>query len=223
MGNYHRKIRKARPLTPERSDGGRVVIFGNGKLSKKFLQEIHKGDYVIGVDRAAYWLLMHDIRPNIAIGDFDSATRREFDLIKKSIKTVKIYPKMKDKTDMELTIEHANNLHPEETIIFGATGTRLDHMLATLHLLDKHILIDNKNRIRLIGRGKTIIEKASYRYISILPYTKSIMLSLTGFRYDLVRKTLKQGTTLGVSNEIYRAQGTIRIFSGKAWVIESND
>ena len=110
-----------------------------------------------------------------------------------------------------------------DVFIFGATGTRLDHMLATFHLLDTHILIDRNNRIRLIGRGKTIIERSSYRYISLLPYTKSTTLSLTGFRYALVRKTLQQGTMLGVSNEIIEKKATIQIFSGKAWVIESND
>lgn len=201
----------------------RILIFGNGKLHNKFLQEIHGGDYVIGVDRAAYWLLMHDIRPNTAIGDFDSITKEELNFIKKHIAIIKQYHPEKNRTDMELAIEYASGLAPAEVFIFGATGTRLDHMLATLHLLDKHILIDNKNRVRLIGRGKTIIERSSYRYISILPYTKSIMLSLTGFRYNLVCKTLKQGTTLGVSNEIIGKKASIEIFSGKALVIESND
>jgi thiamine pyrophosphokinase len=201
----------------------RIVIVGNGTLSKKYLTLIQPQDYVIGVDRAAYWLIRQGRIPDIAIGDFDSVTKKELKLIKKFTRFVKQYPGEKNRTDMELAIRYAASLAPAEVFIFGATGTRLDHMLATLHLLDKHILIDKNNRVRLVGRGKTTIEKASYRYISILPYTKSITLSLTGFRYDLVRKTLKQGTTLGVSNEIQKAEGTIRMFSGKAWVIENND
>lgn len=184
---------------------------------------VQPGDHIIGVDRAAYWLLTNGVVPHVAIGDFDSTTKKELRLIKKSIRTVKQYPPDKNWTDMELAMKYANNLHPKETFIFGATGTRLDHMLATLHLLDTHILIDKNNRVRLIGHGKTVIEKASYRYISILPYTKIISLSLTGFRYNLVRKNLKQGTTLGVSNEIQEKLGVIHIFSGKAWVVESND
>jgi thiamine pyrophosphokinase len=210
MGNDHRKIRK-------------ILIFGNGKLSKKFLREIHEGDYIIGVDRAAYWLLAHKIIPTAAIGDFDSTTKQELDLIKKSIKLIKHYPPEKDKTDMELAITYADGLAPKEVLIFGATGTRLDHTLATLHMIRNHVLTDEYNRVRFIGRGKTIIERSSYRYISVLPYTKSITLSLNGFKYNVNHKTLHQGTTLGVSNEIQKAQGIIHIFSGKAWVIESND
>jgi thiamine pyrophosphokinase len=201
----------------------RILIFGSGKLHKKFLREIQKDDYVIGVDRAAYWLIRQGRIPDIAIGDFDSVTKKELKLIKKSVRSVKQYPREKDRTDMELAIEYASGLAPAEVFIFGATGTRLDHMLATLHLLDKHILIDDKNKIRLIGRGKTVIEKASYRYISILPYTKSIMLSLNGFRYDVSKTKLIRGTTRGVSNEIPGRQAHITIFSGKAWIIESND
>jgi thiamine pyrophosphokinase len=124
---------------------------------------------------------------------------------------------------MELAMKYAEAKKPREIIIFGATGTRLDHSIATLLMLDKHVLVDLNNRIRLVSPGKTIFEKASYRYISILPFTKSITATLTGFKYDVVRKIIKQGTTLGVSNEITGKKATIEIFSGKAWVIESND
>jgi thiamine pyrophosphokinase len=201
----------------------RILIFGNGRLDKKFLREVRAGDYVIGVDRAAFWLLIHGVTPDAAIGDFDSTSKKELKSIKKSIKIIKYFPRKKNQTDMELAMKYADSLTHSEIIVFGATGTRLDHMLATLHMIRKHVLIDENNRMRLIGRGKTIIERTSYRYISILPYTNSISLSLTGFRYNLDRKNLKKESSLGVSNEIIGKKATIEIFSGKAWVIESND
>jgi thiamine pyrophosphokinase len=208
----------------------RIVIVGNGTLSKQYMTLIKPEDYVIGVDRAAYWLIREGRIPDIAIGDFDSVTKEEFKHIKESVTSVQQFSKDKDWTDMELAFAHAIKKKPTEVLIFGGSGSRMDHTMATWHLLYAllaakipHALLDETNRIRLIGRGKTVIERASYRYISILPYTKSIMLSLSGFRYNLVCKTLKQGTTLGVSNEMQKAQGTIHIFSGKAWVIESND
>lgn len=201
----------------------RIVIFGNGKLHKKFLREIRVGDYVIGVDRAAYWLIKHHIMPQVAIGDFDSTTKQEWEHIQKSVNVVKRYPKEKNWTDMELALMFAQDLGIKDVYIFGGTGTRLDHTLATLHLLDNQILVDECNKMRLVGRGKTDIERTSYRYISILPYTKSIMLTLTGFKYNLTRKRLQKGETLGISNELAAPRGTIHIFSGRAWVIESND
>jgi len=208
----------------------RVVIFGNGKLLPNFLEQIKPDDYIIGVDRAAYWLLTHGIIPNVAIGDFDSVTKEEMRLITNSIRIVKKFSSDKNWTDMELAVKFAIKQNPSEVVIVGGTGTRHDHTLATLHILDQllkagisHTFLDATNRIRLIGRGKTIIKKASYRYISILPYTKNILVSLHGFRYNLIRKILKQGTTIGISNELLTSQGVIRLFSGKAWVMESND
>jgi thiamine pyrophosphokinase len=219
MGNDTSKINRTRPPSLRSGVSGRALIFGNGKLHKKFLREIRAGDYIIGVDRAAYWLIRRGRVPDVAIGDFDSVSPQEFRLIKKLIKIIRHYPSKKDKTDMELALSYARG----ETFIFGWSGTRLDHTFATLHMMKHHVLIDENNRIRRIGRGKTMIEKASYRYISILPYTKSITLSLTGFRYNLNRKILTKGSSLGVSNEIVGTQGVIHMFFGKAWVIESND
>lgn len=208
----------------------RIVIFGNGTLKASFLKELKPDDYIIGVDRAAYWLLTHGITSTVAIGDFDSTSKKEMASITKSIRTIKRYQPEKNWTDMELAVKYAVSLHPKEVIIFGGTGTRHDHTLSTLYLLDQllvarvpHEFVDATNRIRLIGRGKTIIEKASYKYISILPYTKCITVDLTGFRYDISKKKVAQGTSLGVSNELRATTGVIRLFSGRAWVIESND
>lgn len=208
----------------------RIIIFGNGHLRTAFFRRIHTGDYIIGVDRAAYWLITHKVVPNLAIGDFDSVTEKEHLIIKKMVKHILQFSKDKDSTDMELAVKQAIRLKPTEVIIFGGTGTRLDHTMATWHLLDRlrsahipHVLVDPHNRIRIIGSGKTSIDKASYRYISILPYTKSTTLSLMGFRYNLHRTRVLQGTTLGVSNEVKGKTGTIIVHKGKVWIVESRD
>ena len=201
----------------------RTVIVGNGILKEDFLKILRESDFVIGVDRAAYWLIQQGRTPDVAIGDFDSVTPDELSIIEQSVKTILRFPPEKNETDMELALKYADGLHPKEVLIFGATGNRLDHTLTNLFLIQNHVLIDEYNRIRFVGRGKTVIERSSYRYISILPYTKSITLSLSGFRYDLEKITLVRGTSRGVSNEIVGKQGEITLFSGKAWIIESND
>jgi thiamine pyrophosphokinase len=209
----------------------RIVIVGNGTLSKKYLGMIKPQDYVIGVDRAAYWLIREGRCPDVAIGDFDSVTKEEFGEIKKSVPTTKQFPKDKDQTDMELAFAHAIKKRPTEVLILGGTGSRLDHTLATWYLLDllweahiPHMLVDEKNRVRLVGRGRTILAPGGeYKYMSILPYTKTVTLALSGFRYNASKTTIMRGTTRGISNEIVERQAEIIIYSGKAWVIESND
>jgi thiamine pyrophosphokinase len=209
----------------------RIVIVGNGTLSKKCLTVIQQQDYVIGVDKAAYWLIREGRRPDIAIGDFDSVTRQELVQIKKYFPFVRRFPKHKDQTDMELAIRYAIGKRPTEVLVFGGAGSRLDHTMATWYLLDllweahiPHILVDEKNRVRLVGRGRTILDSGGeYKYISILPYTKTVTLALSGFRYNAPKTTVMRGTTRGISNEIAGRQAEITIFSGKAWIVESND
>lgn len=209
----------------------RIVIAGGGTLSKKYLGLMKPQDYVIGVDRAAYWLIRQGRIPDVAIGDFDSVTKEEFSQIKKSVPSLLQFPKDKDQTDMELAVFHAMEKRPTDVLIFGGTGSRLDHSMATWQLLDvlraahiPHVLVNRENRIRLLGISRTIlVAGGEYRYVSILPYTKTITLTLAGFRYNISKTTLVRGTTRGVSNEIAGRQAEVIIYSGVAWVVESND
>lgn len=209
----------------------RVIIVGNGKVTKAELPRINANDYVIGVDRAAYWLIQAGRTPNAAIGDFDSVTRAELATIRQAVKTIRTYNTRKDWTDMELAVRYAVSLKPSEVIIVGGMGSRMDHTIATWHLLDllliakiPHILLNETNSVRLIGIGRTIlVSGGGYKYVSVLPYSDSISLSLSGFRYELPKTKLIRGTTRGISNELSGRKAIIRIFEGKAWVIESND
>ena len=72
-----------------------ISIVGGGNLSKKLLPDIATNDYIIGVDRGACWLILNGVIPDIAIGDFDSVTVRQMQIIKKQSKRLDIYPKRK--------------------------------------------------------------------------------------------------------------------------------
>ena len=61
--------------------------------------------YVIGVDKGALYCLKNHIRMDLAVGDFDSVNNRDFDLINKETKIIKLNS-IKDDTDTE----HALNL-----------------------------------------------------------------------------------------------------------------
>ena len=209
----------------------RIVIIGNGSLYKKILQEILEDDYVIGVDRAAYWLIQQGRIPDVAIGDFDSCKKEEFNTIQQSVKNIQYFPPEKDQTDMELAVHDAIKLKPSEVLIFGGIGSRMDHTIATMQILDQlmtakipHSLVNETNHVQVVGRGRTILStRGEYKYISIIPFTKKISLKLSGFRYDLPKTTITEGSSYGVSNEICSKEAEITLFSGKAWIVESKD
>ncbi len=208
----------------------RLVIVANGNLDKTFLSEIRKVDYIIGVDRGAYWLIVNGIIPDIAIGDFDSVSANEFQIIKQKIKQVEKYPKEKDFSDTELAVKHAISLHPKEVVIYGAIGSRFDHTMANVYLLEKFfnagikgIIRDKYNEIMLIS-SRTILNRGEgHMYISILPLTDNVEITLTGFAYDVSRVRIHRGQTRGVSNEIQTKQAIIELYHGTALLIKSRD
>jgi len=209
----------------------RIVIVANGNLYNALLKEITPSNFVIGVDRAAYWLIAHKVIPQVAIGDFDSTNRGELEKIQKIIPTIKQYSPEKDFTDTELAMDYALKQKPKSIIIYGGMGTRLDHTLGTLHLLERcqkfdipAVFRDETNEAMVMGRGRTILkQREGSKYVSMLPITNSIQLSLSGFKYEIVKKTIMRGQTIGISNEILSKQATITIYRGLAFIIQSRD
>lgn len=207
-----------------------IVIVGGGKVSTSVLSDVRESDYVIGVDHGAAWLLGHRVIPDIAIGDFDSVSDWQMQIIKRQSKRMDIYPKKKNKTDMELAIEYAIGLHPKEVTIYGAIGDRLDHTMANIHLLEKllengiaGVIRDESNEVRIVTSQLKVKKEARFPYVSILPVTEAVEVTLDGFAYDLSHTIIHRGQTIGISNEIREDEATIEVHSGKALMIRSRD
>ncbi|MBB3110339.1 thiamine pyrophosphokinase [Paenibacillus phyllosphaerae] len=210
----------------------RILIFTGGRLGEWALPLIQEDDYVIGADRGAYYLVSHQIRPNLAIGDFDSVTQAEMEFLRQECEHVEACdPIDKDFTDTELAFRYAMAQHPREIILIGALGTRFDHSLANIHLLKTAVdhnvpvsIVDEHNRVRVIT-DRLLLQKADeYAHVSLLPLTTEVTgIDLEGFRYPLQDATLKIGQSLGISNVIEAKEGSIRIRSGLLLVIESKD
>jgi thiamine pyrophosphokinase len=95
----------------------RIFIVANGTLDRSFLRQIRKSDFLIGVDRAAYWLIQNKKIPHAAIGDFDSVASGDLGSIKKRVTNVILCDTHKDATDTELAMEYAVKLRPKEILV----------------------------------------------------------------------------------------------------------
>lgn len=207
-----------------------ITIIGSGNVDENYLKEFDKGHYIISVDRASVDLIDKGIIPDISIGDFDSVSESELEIIEKNVKKIIRYHPEKDETDLELAIIYSIRLLPNEVIIRGATGKRLDHELANIYLLkrylDKHInahIIDPNNKITLIDK-KTIINKDKrYKYLSLIPYTEKAIVSISGCKYNVSRKALLKESSRGVSNEIIDSTAKIEVHEGVLIIIQSKD
>ena len=145
-----------------------------------------------------------------------------------------IYPKEKDYTDTHLAIMTALKKGATDIYILGATGTRMDHTITNIGNMkvaadcgkDCHI-VDEHNYIYLLSEadGIHIIRKDSQygRYVSIIPMSENVSLSLEGFKYTLDNYELKQGLSICQSNEVEDEQGIIKVHKGLIIVLETKD
>lgn len=216
----------------------RVFIFSGGRLGDWALDDLAAttnirdgSDIVIGADRGALFVLEHGLPLHVAVGDFDSVTAEERSRIKAKAQTfVECDAIDKDHTDTEIAFRHALNRKPDELIMYGALGTRLDHSLANVHLLSEALdcgircrIRDEYNEVFLTDR-ELLLHKNHFPRISLLPLTPEVKgINLTGFRYPLHDATLRIGESLGISNMLEAEKGIIRVARGRLLVIRSLD
>ncbi|MBA9084058.1 thiamine pyrophosphokinase [Fontibacillus solani] len=209
----------------------RVLIFTGGQIDPALLDEIRQEDIIIGADRGALFLIKHDIIPDIAVGDFDSVTPEEMEVIRAhSRELIACDAINKDLTDTELAIDLAIDKQPGEIVIIGALGSRLDHTLSNVHMLLRAMhhqitasIMDHNNYVTLTG-SSSIVQSRGYTYVSLLPLTPEVTgIYLDGFMYPLEDATLKIGQSLGISNRLLDTEGTVRIESGFLLIIQSKD
>lgn len=209
----------------------RIIIFTGGNLSVELLQEIREDDMIIAADRGALFLIEHGIQPHISVGDFDSINEEERIIVSNnSIRFITCDPVHKDLTDTEMAFETALDYEPSHILMLGATGTRMDHTLANVHIMVRamqhHIscAIQDKHNYMTLTTSKAVVEHRDYKYVSLLPLTHEVTgITLDGFMYPLDQATIRMGQSLGVSNQLLGSSGTVTIDSGLLLIIQSKD
>ena len=209
-----------------------ALIIGSGSNIdiEKFESENLNIDYVICADGGLEKAENLKLIPNIIIGDLDSVNKI---VLKKyldmNIELIK-YPAEKNYTDMELAIEYAVEKQFKDIVLIGASGSRLDHTMANIMLIERYFkigikikIIDNNNYIQIVTSNMVINNKKDY-YVSIVPITDIIVgITLVGFKYPLNDVNVKRGSTLCISNQITSDKGNIILQSGTALVFISKD
>ncbi|OUM96674.1 MAG: thiamine pyrophosphokinase [Thermobacillus sp. ZCTH02-B1] len=215
------------------TDTRRVVIFSGGYLGDDPARLVRPGDVLIGADSGALRLIELGLEPDLAIGDFDSVSPEELELIRRASRRTEIVdPVDKDYTDTELAFRRALEFEPDEIVIAGALGTRFDHSLANVHLLAaarrrgvRAAVLDGRNEIRLAAGGDRLTFRRTDRpTVSLLPLTPVVTgITLEGFRYPLTNARLEIGQSLGISNVLEASEGAVTVGDGMLLVMFSRD
>lgn len=210
-----------------------IIVTGGSVTSSLLLDTIkeYKDSYIIGVDRGLDILRECGITPNLAMGDFDSASEESREFFEDNPSTV-IFKPEKDFTDTHAAVLRALEMEPESVMLLGATGSRVDHMLANIGMLKlcvvggvEGFILDDNNRIRMIDKHCKLEKKSLYgKYISCIPFSDRVTgVSLEGFLYPLTDATIIKEDSIGVSNELREEEGHIYVDTGYLLVMETKD
>ena len=140
----------------------------------------------------------------------------------------------KNETDTELARSRALELGCKSIVFLGATGGRLDHMIANIQMLSECLkqnvhaeLVDEQNRLYLIEQSAEFDRNEVWgKYLSFFPYTDRVTgIHLAGFKYLLHGWNLKKGVESGLclSNELAEDKAKIWIDEGVLVCVESKD
>lgn len=215
----------------------KVIIVSGGNIQRDFALDFlrkNKEYELITADRGTEFLAGTEFCPKAAIGDFDSLTengRNYLDSLKNT-EIIRLKPE-KDDSDTQSAMSFAIDRGAQQILILGATGNRIDHLMANFGLLvlgrnrgAEVALIDQWNYMKLIKSG-TVLKKAEQfgKYVSFFPLEGNVEgLTLTGFKYPLNEHLLQTADSgLSVSNEIMEPEAKVEFHKGTLLMLMTRD
>ena len=186
----------------------------------------------VGADRGALRLVKRGIQPVMVVGDFDSIDAAELQTVKDALVGAVVVKPDQDHTDTQLAIKSIfEQLQPDEVHLYGATGGRLDHLLANMWLVLDPVfrqwapqikLIDKQNSVRFFLPGDyQITKEADKRYLAFVPLMP-MHLTLPDEKYQL-DAAYNAYPISWASNEFSGNTGHFSFDAGVLAVIKSRD
>lgn len=203
----------------------RAVIIAGGQASGyAYLRGlIEPEDTIICADSGYDLALKLGVEPDIVIGDFDSI--KTHPPLHKTLR----FPAKKDFTDTELAVSCAREQGHRRFLILGGIGTRMDHTLTNIFMLQDMLsrgeegeIVNEYNRILITDSTKKISTPEG-TVVSLLPLARCINVTTQGLEYPLTNETLEVGSGRGISNVVMASSAQVSLHSGKLLVVFSQD
>ncbi|MCG0732256.1 hypothetical protein IMAU60055_01371 [Lactiplantibacillus plantarum] len=186
----------------------------------------------VGADRGALRLVKRGIQPVMVVGDFDSIDAAELQTVKDALVGAIVVKPDQDHTDTQLAIKSIfEQLQPDAVHLYGATGGRIDHLLANMWLVLDPVfrqwapqikLIDKQNSVQFFLPGDyQITKEADKRYLAFVPLMP-MHLTLPDEKYQL-DAAYNAYPISWASNEFSGNTGHFSFDAGVLAVIQSRD
>lgn len=210
-----------------------VLIISGGDLDLNWAQdwlELQSFDFVIAADSGLGYADALGVPVDFLLGDYDSVDQGLLAQYRQNTRMV-TYPSEKNYTDTHLALTRAMEQNPGRISVIGATGSRYDHAMTNIYNMKLALaagipcaIYDPYNKIYLADRNFRLEKRKQYgTYLSFVPMTETVQITLTGVKYPLKRYLLRQGLSICQSNEILEDQAEIGIEKGIVVVFETKD
>ncbi|MEE1165781.1 MAG: thiamine diphosphokinase [Treponema sp.] len=199
---------------------GNCLIVAGGKESKI---PHNDGDFVIACDKGLEYCLKQGIRPDIAVGDFDSFSGE----IPCNLFVEKL-PREKDDTDTMHAVKKAIALGYTSFTLTCCLGNRLDHAFCNIQTLsfiksqglDAKIIEDDEELFIIQNETRNIPPKDGFSLSVFSLSKKSKGVFIEGAKYNVSNFCFLADVPMGVSNE-WQGNCTIKVRKGRLLVILS--
>ncbi len=206
----------------------RIIVFANGELPNldKTRLLLRPDDTIICADGGTRHALALHVRPKLIIGDMDSVEKAQLQKLQKDGVIVESFPRDKNETDLELALERALEMKPEQILIVAALGGRLDQTLANITLLTDprlagfDIRLDDGVEEIFLCQDQAQVQGRSGDLVSLIPWQGEVSnIQTQNLKYPLQRETLYPDKTRGVSNEMLSDSASVSIGAGLLLVV----
>ncbi len=204
---------------------GVCYIIGAGDVNSLEIETSYN-DYIICADGGYDYAKKFNIKPDLVIGDFDSAVAKPVD------ENIKTFPSEKKETDMMLAVNYGLEKGYKKFFIFGGLGgSRFSHSIANVQLLSYicknkgwGVIIDDDKIVTAIKNASLSLNRDCRGYISIFSLSnKSYGVTVKNLKYELKNATLENSYPYGVSNEFIERPCLINVTKGTLLIIFKGD
>lgn len=202
----------------------RAVVFSAVPVESDMAAYVQPGDFIVACDAGYRNAAKLGVRPDLIVGDFDSAPQPETD------RETIVLPHVKDDTDTQFAarwlVEHG---YEEVTLLGALGGSRIEHMFANVStglFLAMHgiktILADARSEMHYLLPGKELVlERKDWMYLSVFALGAPMTgVTLQGVYYPLENATLSElDYPLGTSNEFVEPVAHMQCTGGHGLVV----
>ncbi|WOC31034.1 MULTISPECIES: thiamine diphosphokinase [Caproicibacterium] len=173
--------------------------------------------FVICADGGLDTALAAKIKPNLVIGDFDSAKAKP----PANVETVRLM-REKDDTDMFSAVKEGMHRGYKNFVLFGALGGRFDHSYANLCVLQyisklggHGVIVTKDEKLFFMPGGRLHLRDMKGATASVYPFgAPNATVSYTGMKYPLTEEVMTSDNPIGTSNVIESDDATITVLGG---------